>query len=217
MRLKAVNINKSYVKEKHRLNIIENFSCEIGSGEFWLFKGASGCGKTTLLSILGLIDKPDSGELLLGDISVLSKKRKEIEAMRRTLVGFVFQEANLLERLTIRENLLLTMEGSDVSKADAAAQADRILQSVGLGHRAGHFPFELSGGEKQRVSFARAILKKPELLICDEPTASLDRANADKIREMLIDMKRKGCSVLVSSHTADFDDIADTVIQVGKE
>lgn len=217
MKLKAVNINKSYVKEKHRLNIIENFSCEIGSGELWLFKGASGCGKTTLLSILGLIDKPDSGELLLGDVPVLFRKRREIEAMRRTLIGFVFQEANLLERLTIRENLLLTLEGSSYNKTEAAGQAEKILQTVGLGDRAGHYPFELSGGEKQRVSFARAVMKQPELLICDEPTASLDRTNADKIREMLLDMKRKGCSVLVSSHTADFDDIADTVIQVGKE
>lgn len=217
MILKAVNINKSYVKEKHRLQVIKDFSCKIESGELWVFKGTSGSGKTTLLSILGLIDKPDSGELFFDDTSVFALKRKRVEALRRNMVGFVFQEANLLERLSVRDNILLSIECCSCLKSEYAEQVNNILRTVDLEHRTEHFPFELSGGEKQRLSFARAILKRPKLLICDEPTASLDKDNAERIRDMIVDLKKRGCIVLVSSHTADFDGIADSVVHIRKE
>lgn len=214
MKIKAININKSYVKQRHELNIIRDFSCEFNEGGLYLFKGASGSGKTTLLSIFGLIDKPTSGELIFDGNSVLVLKRKALEELRRANVGFVFQEANLLERLTIKENLILSLTACGYETSDEAARADALLERVGLSNRAEHYPFELSGGEKQRVSFARAISRDPKLLICDEPTASLDSDNAGIIRSMVSDMKKRGCIVLLSSHSSDFDGIADTVINV---
>lgn len=217
MNINAVNINKSYIKEKHELKIIRDFSCAFNSGEIYLFKGASGSGKTTLLSIFGLIDKPTSGDLVFDDISILSLKRSKIEELRRNKVGFVFQEANLLERLTIYENLMLVFDSRECDIVKADERIKELLAEVGLSDRAEYYPFELSGGEKQRVSFARAISNNPELLICDEPTASLDIDNIERIKDIISDMKEKGCIILISSHSGDFDDIANSVITIGKE
>lgn len=183
---------------------------EIEKGELVVILGSSGAGKSTILNILGGMDSPTSGDIIIDDINIAKYNRKQLTAYRRTDVGFVFQFYNLVANLTAKENVQLS---SDLV-ADSE-DSEVVLDQVGLSHRLNNFPAQLSGGEQQRVSIARAIAKKPKILLCDEPTGALDYKTGKQILNLLQQMsKTQNATVIIVTHNAAIAPIADRVIHM---
>ena len=216
MEIRLSNVCKSYFKNKRELKIIENFNYVFNSSKMYLIKGSSGAGKTTLLSIIGLLDKPDRGSISFDDCDLINLSYKERTDFIHKNIGFVFQDYNLLEGLTIEENILIHYLGDKRDLTEEKQGIEVILKRLGLEHRKDHYPFELSGGEKQRVGIARALVKQPKLIICDEPVSNLDKDNSEQIKNILIELKEsEKCTIIVSCHTEDFDKIVDETIKLG--
>ncbi|HAR84107.1 MAG: ABC transporter ATP-binding protein [Clostridium sulfidigenes] len=185
-----------------------NFSIE--KGEFTIILGPSGAGKTTVLNILGGMDTCDEGEIIIDNVDISKFNKRQLTKYRRHDVGFVFQFYNLVQNLTAKENVELATQ---ISKD--ALDVDKTLELVGLGHRKNNFPSQLSGGEQQRVSIARAIAKNPKLLLCDEPTGALDYKTGKQILKTLQDTcKNTGTTVIVITHNSALAPIADRVIKI---
>lgn len=185
-----------------------NFSIE--KGEFTIILGPSGAGKTTVLNILGGMDTCDEGEIIIDNVDISKFNKRQLTKYRRHDVGFVFQFYNLVQNLTAKENVELATQ---ISKD--ALDVDRTLELVGLDHRKNNFPSQLSGGEQQRVSIARAIAKNPKLLLCDEPTGALDYKTGKQILKTLQDTcKNTGTTVIVITHNSALGPIADRVIKI---
>ncbi len=185
-----------------------NFSIE--KGEFTIILGPSGAGKTTVLNILGGMDTCDEGEIIIDDVDISKFNKRQLTKYRRHDVGFVFQFYNLVQNLTAKENVELATQ---ISKD--ALDVDKTLELVGLDHRKNNFPSQLSGGEQQRVSIARAIAKNPKLLLCDEPTGALDYKTGKQILKTLQDTcKNTGTTVIVITHNSALAPIADRVIKI---
>lgn len=216
MRIAAKNICKSYKKKKRRIDVLKDFTYEFESGKLYLIKGESGKGKTTLLTLLALLQKEDSGELYFDDTEVSALGNKAMCTLRSNEIGITFQDSNLLDGLTVLENIVLSeVCEKKMTMEEATKGAEALLESLGLSHRVHHFPFELSGGEQQRVGIARAILKNPSILICDEPVASLDDDNAKKIVDYLdAYAHEKNKLVIVTCHDPNFDGCADAIIKL---
>jgi len=185
-----------------------NFSIE--KGEFTIILGPSGAGKTTVLNILGGMDTCDEGEIIIDNVDISKFNKRQLTKYRRHDVGFVFQFYNLVQNLTAKENVELATQ---ISKD--ALDVDKTLELVGLDHRKNNFPSQLSGGEQQRVSIARAIAKNPKLLLCDEPTGALDYKTGKQILKTLQDTcKNTGTTVIVITHNSALAPIADRVIKI---
>ncbi|MFR1707271.1 MAG: ABC transporter ATP-binding protein [Clostridium sp.] len=185
-----------------------NFSIE--KGEFTIILGPSGAGKTTVLNILGGMDTCDEGEIIIDNVDISKFNKRQLTKYRRHDVGFVFQFYNLVQNLTAKENVELATQ---ISKN--ALDVDKTLELVGLDHRKNNFPSQLSGGEQQRVSIARAIAKNPKLLLCDEPTGALDYKTGKQILKTLQDTcKNTGTTVIVITHNSALGPIADRVIKI---
>ncbi|EOR20116.1 MULTISPECIES: ABC transporter ATP-binding protein [Clostridium] len=208
-----IEIKDEYKRYKIGDNIIAanngiNFSIE--KGEFVIILGPSGAGKTTVLNILGGMDTCDEGKVIIDNVDISKFNNKQLTNYRRYDVGFVFQFYNLVQNLTAKENVELATQ---ISKN--ALDVDETLELVGLGHRKGNFPSQLSGGEQQRVAIARAIAKNPKLLLCDEPTGALDYKTGKQILKTLQDTcKNTGTTVIVITHNSALAPIADRVIQI---
>ena len=204
------NVSKEYVMQSGNVKALNNVSFELENGEFVVILGQSGAGKTTLLNLLGGMDTLTSGKILLDgkDVSALSKK--ELTSYRRMDIGFVFQFYNLMPNLTALENVELATE---ICKG--AKDPKNTLESVGLLERINNFPSQLSGGEQQRVSIARAIAKNPKLLLCDEPTGALDYKTGKNILKLLHDLsKTQNKLIIVVTHNQAIKDMADKVITI---
>ena len=183
---------------------------QIEKGEFAVVVGPSGAGKTTVLNILGGMDTCDEGKVIIDDVDISKFNNKQLTNYRRYDVGFVFQFYNLVQNLTAKENVELATQ---ITKN--ALDVDKTLELVGLGHRKGNFPSQLSGGEQQRVAIARAIAKNPKLLLCDEPTGALDYKTGKQILKTLQDTcKNTGTTVIVITHNSALAPIADRVIKI---
>lgn len=204
------NVVKTYGSGETAFNALSDVCFELGKDEFVVILGPSGAGKTTLLNLLGGMDTLTDGKISLENRPVSVFNKKELTQYRRTDVGFVFQFYNLMPNLTALENVELATE---ICK-DALNPA-KVLQDVGLGDRLHNFPAQLSGGEQQRVSIARAIAKNPKLLLCDEPTGALDYATGKTILRLLYDVcKKNGKPVIVVTHNQALKDMADKVIHI---
>jgi lipoprotein-releasing system ATP-binding protein len=201
--LEAKNISKSYSTPRGPLPILNNVTLSLASGDAISIIGPSGTGKSTLLYIFGALEPPTSGEIILDGRNPFTLSDKDASAFRNQEVGFVFQDHCLLPQCTVLENVLIpTMVGED--KIDARKRAEQLLDQVGLSHRLDHRPSELSGGEKQRVSIARAMIRSPKLLLCDEPTGNLDRHTATQVADLLLEMNRASKTILiVVTHSAE--------------
>lgn len=185
-----------------------NFAIE--KGELVIILGSSGAGKSTILNILGGMDNNDEGQVIIDGVDIANYSQKELTTYRRNDVGFVFQFYNLVPNLTAKENVELASE----IVADAR-DAEQTLIDVGLGKRLNHFPAQLSGGEQQRVSIARAVAKNPKLLLCDEPTGALDYQTGKQVLQILQDMSRqKGSTVIIVTHNSALAPMADRVIHM---
>jgi lipoprotein-releasing system ATP-binding protein len=201
--LEAKNISKSYETPRGPLPILTGVTLSLASGEAISIIGPSGTGKSTLLYILGALEPPTSGDVMLDGRNPFTLSDKDVSAFRNKEVGFVFQDHCLLPQCTVLENVLIpTMVGKDDN--DVEQRAKLLLDQVGLSHRLEHRPSELSGGEKQRVSIARAMIRAPKLLLCDEPTGNLDRHTATQVADLLLELNRASKTILVVvTHSAE--------------
>ncbi len=204
------NVSKFYTMGEEKIFALNDISFDIQKGEFCIIVGPSGAGKTTLLNILGGMDSCDSGTVSLDSKKINEYNSKELTSYRRHDVGFVFQFYNLVQNLTALENVELA---SEICKEPLNAK--KVLDSVGLSHRTNNFPSQLSGGEQQRVSIARALAKNPKILLCDEPTGALDYNTGKNILQLLQDMcKNTSKTVILITHNQAIMPLADRVIEV---
>ncbi len=210
--VKTTDLTKTYGEGETEVHALNGVSFEIQCGEFVVILGPSGSGKTTLLNQIGALEVPTSGTIEARGVEVSSLSQKEQTAYRLSAIGFVFQFYNLVPTLTARENVALIAELID---GDAEARTDTVLEQVGLTDRADHFPGQLSGGEQQRVSLARGLVKNPNLLLCDEPTGSLDIDTGIQVLGLLRSVTGDGDrSVLTVTHNSVIAQMADRVIRL---
>ncbi|MCC8066659.1 MAG: ABC transporter ATP-binding protein [Clostridiales bacterium] len=208
--VKLEHVTKIYRMGEVEIHAVDGIDFEIQKGEFVVIVGPSGAGKTTVLNILGGMDSASSGRVLVDGKDIAKYNQKKLTAYRRNDIGFVFQFYNLVQNLTALENVELAMQ---ICKNPL--NAERVLKEVGLGMRMKNFPAQLSGGEQQRVSIARALAKNPKLLLCDEPTGALDYQTGKSILKLLQDMCReRGMTVVVITHNSAIAPMADRVIRI---
>lgn len=203
------NVSKVYGEEDHQVKALDDVSFDIKAGDFTIILGPSGSGKSTLLNILGGMDRLTSGNFYYdgNDTSVLNDNA--LSDFRKDVIGFVFQFYNLIPSLTAYENIAIAADLNN-----NIDEAERLLANVGLLHRRDNFPSQLSGGEMQRVSIARALAKKPKLLLCDEPTGALDSETGSKILDILRQATRDNTSVIMVTHNEEFVQYADRIIRL---
>jgi putative ABC transport system ATP-binding protein len=207
-------VNKIYKTGDTTITALDQTDLELRKGELTLIIGPSGSGKTTLLSIIGCVIYPTSGEVYFLDRKVTDLNENELAAIRLRQIGFVFQQFNLLEPLNALENVMQPMVLQRLPKDDVRARAKRALEQVGLLDRMNNLPKKLSGGQKQRVAIARALVTNPPIVLCDEPTASLDAKSAAVIMEELKDLAREGKAVIIVTHDLRLRKFADRIIYV---
>jgi lipoprotein-releasing system ATP-binding protein len=202
--VEVVDLHKSFEHSGRRLEILHGLSFTLERGDMVAIMGASGVGKSTLLQILGTLDLPTSGRLLMNDVDVTRLGSSELAEFRNRFIGFVFQFHHLLPEFTALENVIMPGLIQRRSRAEATERATRILQRVGLGHRLTHKPGELSGGEQQRVALARAMVLEPPLLLADEPTGNLDSQTGKEIHDLFVELNReRGTTMLIATHNPD--------------
>ena len=201
--LKVENVSKEYGTPSGPLRVLSDVSFSLSKGDAVSIMGPSGTGKSTLLYIIGALEPPTSGSVTLNDQNPFKLSEKQLAAFRNREIGFVFQDHCLLPQCSVIENVLTPTLVSTNSK-DAPKRAHELLEHVGLGHRLDHRPAELSGGEKQRVSLARALITRPQLLLCDEPTGNLDHKAAEVVASLLLELQREQQTILiVVTHSAE--------------
>jgi putative ABC transport system ATP-binding protein len=212
--LKLQNISKVYRTTDVETRALQDVSFEVASGEFLAIMGPSGCGKSTLLNILGLLDSPSSGvyEFLGEDVARASEQR--LTELRRASVGFIFQSFNLIDDLSVQENVEVALLYRKVSSSDRRKRVAEALERVGVAHRARHLPQQLSGGQQQRVAIARALVSNPKLILADEPTGNLDTANGDAVMELLTGVSKAGTTVLMVTHSLAYAGFAQRTIKL---
>lgn len=207
--IKLKNVRKSYIVGGQQFNALDGVDLEINQGEFVVILGPSGAGKSTLLNLLGGMDKPTSGNIFIGENDISKYTDKELTRYRASDVGFIFQFYNIMPTLTVDENVNLIKDVTNTSK-----DSKEVLQSVGLLKHKDKFPQELSGGEQQRVSIARAIMKNPKVLLCDEPTGALDSKTGVEVLKLLRKQSDSDTTVIIVTHNALIAEVADRVIKV---
>lgn len=204
-------LQKVYEVGNSKLVVLEEVNLQIPKAKFVVLFGPSGSGKTTLLNIISGIDRPTKGKISVSGQDLTVQDEDFLSDFRCNNVGFVFQTYNLVSTLTVAENVAFPMEWTQKSEGDIEKRVEELLKTVGLEGRANHFPSQLSGGEQQRVAFARALSNDPELILADEPTGNLDPKNAQKIVQVLKLLKSKGKTVIVATHDLQIQELADIV------
>ena len=199
--LKLEDIVKTYRTTEVETRALDGVSMEIAAGEFVAIMGPSGCGKSTLLNILGLIDSPTSGQFHFFGEEVARYSEKQLTRLRRDKLGFVFQSFNLIDDLTVAENVEVALIYRGVSGKDRKKRVADALEHVGVAHRAKHRPQQLSGGQQQRVAVARALVSNPKLILADEPTGNLDTANGEAVMGLLKEAAAAGATVVMVTHS----------------
>lgn len=205
--LRAQGIRKSYPQGAGELSILKGLDLEVRAGESVSIVGASGSGKSTLLHILGTLDRPNAGEVFFEGESLFVRDEETLAHFRNTKMGFVFQFHHLLAEFTAVENVMMPCRIAGEDKETARAKALELLERIGLGSRADHYPSQLSGGELQRVAIARALVRRPLILFADEPTGNLDSQNSQMIQKLFFELKDQyGLTLIVVTHDAGFAD-----------
>ena len=212
-------IELQQLTKRHRAGDIETTALDaidlrIEAGEYVAVTGPSGCGKSTLLGLLGLLDRPTSGRYRLQGEDVAGKSERELAALRRGRIGFVFQSFNLVDEMSVADNVRLALRyGGQPEKAQRARVAE-VLERLGLAHRAGHHPSQLSGGQQQRVAIARAIAARPALLLADEPTGNLDSAHGQEVMRLLRELNDEGTTLVMVTHSAEHAALASRTVRL---
>lgn len=213
--IKLENVWKIYQLGKVELEILKGISLEIAPGNFVVILGPSGSGKSTLLHIIGLLDTPTEGKVFLRDQDTSFLSEDELAQIRGEKIGFIFQQFNLLQNLTALENVMIPMVFQGISEIERKNRAEFLLESVGLKERIMHRPFELSGGEQQRIAIARSLSNNPEVIVADEPTGNLDSTTGRKIMETLIYLhEREQKTMIVVTHDPAIADYSEQIINI---
>ena len=199
--LKIQNIKKSFRTEEVETVALNDVSFNVKQGEFVAIMGPSGCGKSTLLNILGLLDNPTSGEYHLLGQEVGQLKEKDRTNYRKGNIGFVFQSFNLIDELSVYENVELPLIYMKIKSAERKVMVENILKRMAISHRAGHFPAQLSGGQQQRVAISRALVSNPKLILADEPTGNLDSKNGIEVMSLLKELNDEGTTIIMVTHS----------------
>lgn len=208
------NISKSFYTETVETKALQGVSLEINQGEFVAVMGPSGCGKTTLLQILGMLDYPTEGQYFLEDKEVGALKENQRTRLRRGNIGFVFQNFNLLDDLTVYENVELPLRYLKMGAKERKQLVEEVLDKLNMTARAKHYPQQLSGGQQQRVAVARAVVAKPKLILADEPTGNLDSANGTEVMRLLTDVNRDGATIVMVTHSQHAAAFAHRIIHL---
>lgn len=206
--IKLSDINKTYQNGDQELHVLKNVSLEVEEGEFVAIMGPSGSGKSTLMNIIGLLDRPSSGEYVLEDTEVSQLSQKKLAHVRNDQIGFVFQQFFLLSKLNALQNVELPLIYAGVPAGKRKELAQQYLEKVELGERMHHLPSELSGGQKQRVAIARALVNTPSIVLADEPTGALDTKTGDQIMELLTELNREGKTIIMVTHEPEIAEYA---------
>ena len=199
--IRTENLTRIFRTEEIETIALNGVNIEVEDGEFVAIMGPSGCGKSTLLNILGLLDTPTEGKYWLGDEEVGHLKERERTAYRKGRIGFVFQNFNLIDELTVEENIDLQLKYLGIGKAERKERVLDILRKVKLSHRAKHYPHQLSGGQQQRVAIARAVVGKPSIILADEPTGNLDSKNGVEVMQLLSELNDEGTTIVMVTHS----------------
>lgn len=212
--IKLQNLSKSYRTRYMETTALNQINIHIARGEFVAVMGPSGCGKSTLLNVVGMIDSPTSGEYYFDGEEVGQRSENELVGLRKQNIGFIFQNFNLIDDLTVAENVDLPLLYMGLPRAERQRRVNEALELVGLGSRSRHKPQELSGGQQQRVAVARSVVGDPKLILADEPTGNLDTRNGDDVMNMLAMLKEKGVTILMVTHSAEHGQRADRIIEM---
>jgi putative ABC transport system ATP-binding protein len=199
--IKIKDLEKIYRTEEVETIALNKLSMEVKEGEFVAVMGPSGCGKSTLLNILGLLDDADNGSFVFNGVEVAGFNERKRAEMRKHNIGFVFQSFNLIDELTVYENVELPLIYTGVKTADRKAKVEAVLDKMKIMHRRNHYPQQLSGGQQQRVAVARAVVNNPKLILADEPTGNLDSVNGNEVMELLTDLNEQGTTIIMVTHS----------------
>jgi len=217
MRIRLEHVTHAYAgsDESAAVQVLDDVSLDIASGDFAVLMGASGSGKSTLLNLIGAVDRPVSGKLMLDDVDTSALDESRLTKLRRTSIGYIFQFFNLIPTLKVFENVAFPLSLAKMPRSEIKVRVAEVLEEVGLGHRAAHFPNELSGGEMQRVAMARAVIHRPPLILADEPTGNLDSKNGEMILDLIRrihDSRRP--TIVMATHSERAAAYGDYVVEV---
>lgn len=199
--IKITDLEKYYATEEVKTIALNKFSFTVKEGEFVAVMGPSGCGKSTLLNIIGLLDDPDGGSFVFNGIEVSDFNERKRANLRKHNIGFVFQSFNLIDELTVFENVELPLIYIGVKAAERKVRVEAVLEKMQIMHRRKHFPQQLSGGQQQRVAVARAVVNNPKLILADEPTGNLDSVNGNEVMNLLTELNEAGTTIIMVTHS----------------
>lgn len=199
--IKISNLEKFYRTDEVETVALNQVSIHVKQGEFVAVMGPSGCGKSTLLNVLGLLDDADKGSYLFNGVEVIKYNERQRAEIRKQNIGFVFQSFNLIDELSVYENVELPLIYLNVKPSERKARVEEVLDKMQIMHRKKHFPQQLSGGQQQRVAVARAVINNPKLILADEPTGNLDSTNGNEVMQLLTDLNEKGTTVIMVTHS----------------
>jgi putative ABC transport system ATP-binding protein len=199
--IKTVQLKKVFMTDEVETTALNRVNIEIKEGEFTAVMGPSGCGKSTLLNILGLLDNPTDGTYTFNGVDVSKFKERQLTNFRKGNIGFIFQSFNLIDELTVQENVELPLLYLNVKAAERKKRVSEVLERMNIAHRAKHFPQQLSGGQQQRVAVARAVVANPKLILADEPTGNLDSKNGEEVMKLLEELNNEGTTIVMVTHS----------------
>ena len=208
------NLKKIYRTDEVETLALNTVNLAVNQGEFVSIMGPSGCGKSTLLNILGLLDNPTGGELYLFDQEVSRYSERQRSNLRKANIGFVFQSFNLIDELTVYENIELPLLYQGVSGPDRKKRVKDVCEKMEILPRKGHFPQQLSGGQQQRVAVARAVVSNPKMILADEPTGNLDSSHGDEVMKVLSDLNEEGTTIIMVTHSPDYAEYGHRIIHL---
>lgn len=206
--IRLENIQRRYISDDVETTALHDIDLEVAQGEFLAIMGPSGCGKSTLLNTLGAVDRPSGGRYLFGDRDLATLSESALARFRGETLGFVFQSFNLIDELTIAENIELGLIYRKDRQTDRRARVAAAMDKVGIAHRAQHYPHQLSGGQQQRAAIARAVVGAPKLILADEPTGNLDTQNGQQVMDILSGLNAEGATIVMVTHSPSHADIA---------
>ncbi len=199
--IQLTDIKKVFRTDEVETWALDNVSLKVNEGEFVAIMGPSGCGKSTLLNILGLLDTPTDGSYLLNGVDVSKMKETDRINVRKGVIGFVFQSFNLIDELTVEENIELPLLYMGILKKERKKRVQEVMERVNISHRNKHFPAQLSGGQQQRVAIARAVIANPKIILADEPTGNLDSKNGEEVMQLLSELHNEGTTIVMVTHS----------------
>jgi putative ABC transport system ATP-binding protein len=212
--LQMRNLSRVYRTDTVETTALDSIDLDIAAGEFVAIMGPSGCGKSTLLNLIGMLDSPSSGSYVFNGQEVAGLSESKLSETRKANIGFIFQSFNLVDELSVRENVELALLYHRVSAAERRRRADEVMDRVGIAHRARHRPSQLSGGQQQRVAVARALVANPKLILADEPTGNLDTHHGEEVMKMIQALNAEGSTIVMVTHSPAHADYASRVVNM---